>query len=179
MSTQTPQVEITQLRIRTAERSDLPAMEWNGEYSHFRRLYQDIYQSYRRGEAVLWVAELENGSLIGQLFVQLNSARPELADGGSRAYIYGFRIQEPYRNQGIGSLMLQIAEDDLRKRGYRKVILNVNQDNPDARRLYERSGYQVTATEDGTWSYHDEHGRLRQVKEPAWRMEKELDGRGD
>jgi ribosomal protein S18 acetylase RimI-like enzyme len=160
--------------MRKAIREDLAALEWDGEYAHFRRLYLDIYQSAERGEAILWVAELTGEDIIGQMFVQLSSARPELADGRTQAYIYGFRVRPAFRGKGIGTFMLEAAETDLVRRGFRKVVLNVNQDNVGARRLYERNGYQVVAEEEGRWSYLDQYGRRRQVNEPAWRMEKEM-----
>jgi ribosomal protein S18 acetylase RimI-like enzyme len=166
---------LSRVKIRTAVESDLTAMEWDGEYAHFRRLYEEIFRSARRGDALLWVAELlDEQNLIGQLFVQLRSARLELADGVRRAYIYGFRIKPDYRSQGLGTQMLEVAEQDLYQRGYRWVVLNVNRDNPDARRLYEREGYRVTAAEAGCWSYLDQFGKRQEVNEPAWRMEKEL-----
>jgi len=161
-----------QITIRTASGSDLPALEWNGEYSHFRLLYQDIYHSSLRGEAIMWLADLPGIGVIGQLFVQLTSGREELADGSHRAYIYGFRVQTYYRGQGIGTQMLAIAEADLRQRGYGIVSLNVARDNQQARQLYERHGYRVVSAEPGRWTYLDEFGNRRQVIEPAWRMEK-------
>ncbi len=174
MQTQPLLFSLSDIQIRNLIREDLPALEWEGEYTHFRRLYWDIYQSARRGEAILWVAELKRAGIIGQLFVQLNSARAELADGASRAYIYGFRIRPEYRNQGLGTLMLEVTETDLVNRGYRWAVLNVNRDNPDARRLYERIGYQIVAMEAGRWTYLDENGVRREVNEPAWRMEKAI-----
>jgi ribosomal protein S18 acetylase RimI-like enzyme len=165
---------VDQVVIRTAQRNDLPALEWDGEYSHFRLLYQDIYQGVVRGEAIMWVAELDTSEIIGQLFVQLIASRAELADGRRRAYIYGFRIKPTYRQQGIGSRMLVVAENDLSRRGYRWVSLNVGKDNSWAKKLYERHGYCVVASEPGRWTYLDERGNRRQVNEPAWRMEKEV-----
>jgi ribosomal protein S18 acetylase RimI-like enzyme len=88
--------------------------------------------------------------------------------------VYGFRIRPAYRNQGIGTQMLVVAEGDLLRRGYRCVVLNVNRDNPEARRLYERNGYRVVASEEGRWSYLDQFGHRVEVNEPAWRMEKKL-----
>jgi ribosomal protein S18 acetylase RimI-like enzyme len=164
-----------QYNIRTVNRDDLPSLEWNGEYRHYRILYQDIFQSSQRGEAIMWIAEIPGASVIGQLFVQLVSARSELADGASRAYIYAFRVQEPYRDQGIGSRMLQVAEESLAKRGFCWVSLNVGKDNTAARRLYSRQGYSVVSEEPGRWSYLDEYGIRHEVNEPAWRMEKRLD----
>jgi ribosomal protein S18 acetylase RimI-like enzyme len=169
-----PPAWVSRINIRQLVKADLPSLEWNGEFAHFRRLYAEIFQSASKGRAVLWVAEMEGEGVIGQLFVQLNSARPELADGARRAYIYGFRIQPAYRGVGIGKSMLKTAEDDLARRGFRWVTLNVSRDNPDAQRLYERCGYRVVAAEPGEWSYQDENGQRHFVHEPAWRMEKRL-----
>lgn len=122
----------------------------------------------------MWVADLDGEQIIGQLFVQLTSSRTELANGTSRAYIYSFRIQPVYRDKGLGTYILRVAENDLAERGYSWVTLNVARDNPDAKRLYERLGYRVIAKEPGNWSYRDERGISKEVHEPAWRMGKKL-----
>lgn len=163
-----------QVVIRPLLATDLPALEWEGQYSHFRRLFRETYYSMQRGLAVMWVADHADAGIIGQLFVQLNSARPELADGRQRAYIFGFRIKEVFRNQGIGRRMMETVEMDLRQRGFRFVTLNVGKDNPDARRFYERLGYRPIADEPGCWSYLDDDDQIHQMYEPAWRMEKGL-----
>lgn len=169
-----PSLLVELVNIRAVRSSDLSALEWGGEYSHFRLLYKDIFQGTLRGEALMWLAELELDGVIGQLFVQLVSHRNELADGHKRAYIYGFRIQAKYRKQGVGSCMLLAAEEDLLKRGYRWLNLNVGRDNVSARRFYEQHGFQVVGPEPGRWSYIDDQGNRRQVVEPAWRMEKDM-----
>ncbi len=165
---------LSDLHIRQVIRDDLPALEWEGEYTHFRRLFAEALQRSEMGEAVLWIAEIKNAGLIGQLFVHLNSQRQELADGIDRAYIYGFRVRAGYRNRGIGTRLLQVAEADLVQRGFQWVVLNVGRDNPAARRLYERSGYRVIGSDPGHWLYIDENGIRREVHEPAFRMEKVL-----
>lgn len=166
----------SRLQVRQVTQGDLPALEWEGEYRHFRRLYSDIYHSACQGKAVLWVADLDQDSVIGQVFVQLDSARKELADGFLRAYIYGFRVRPLYRNLGIGGHMLRTLESDLEARGFRVATLNVARQNPQARRFYERYGYRAVADEPGRWSYLDDLGQRQEVHEPAWRMEKVLNG---
>jgi ribosomal protein S18 acetylase RimI-like enzyme len=165
---------LDQVKIRVATQQDLPGLEWNGEYTHFRRLYAQAFHRAQEGHAVLWIADLPEIHVVGQLFVQLESHRNELADGNHRAYIYGFRVRPPFRGQGIGTLLMQTAEFDLKNRGFQWVSLNVGRDNPRALQLYERLGYHVVAAEPGFWSYLDDHGRLREVHEPAWRMEKDI-----
>jgi ribosomal protein S18 acetylase RimI-like enzyme len=166
----------SRLQVRQVKQHDLPALEWEGEYRHFRRLYSDIYHSACQGKAVLWVADLDLTGLVGQVFVQLDSARKELADGRLRAYIYGFRVRPLYRNLGIGGQILETVERDLEERSFRLATLNVARQNQDARRFYERYGYRVVADEPGRWSYLDDTGNRQEVHEPAWRMEKNLNG---
>jgi len=168
------QAWIDQVIIRTVTEADLPALEWDGEYTHYRRMYADAFYRSEQGRSILWVAELPGSGLIGQAFVQLLCDRPELADGTCRAYMYAFRVKPPYRGLGVGSRMIQVMETDLRRRRYDMVTLNVARENSKARRLYERMGYAVVAPEPGVWSYQDHLGAWHTVEEPAWRMEKHL-----
>src|SRR3972149_3510461 len=148
---------VQQITIRQASISDLPAMEWEGEFKHFRNLYSDAYRRQERNLSLIWLAEL-----------------PELANGKERAYLYGFRIRPAYRSLGVGTRMINFIENDLRQRGYRLLTLNVAVNNPRARNLYSRLGFVVVAHEPGIWSYLDDEGRRKWVEEPAWRMEKHL-----
>jgi ribosomal protein S18 acetylase RimI-like enzyme len=165
---------LANVKIRPAIEADLPAMEWDGEYIHFRRLYRQIFDNVSKDSALIWIADLLDVGLIGQLFVQLLSARIELADGSGRAYVYGFRIKPVYRSSGLGRAMLEFVENDLHQRGYLYLTLNVGKDNPSAISFYQRLGYRIVADEPGLWSYIDHLGNRRDVHEPAWRMDKEI-----
>jgi len=165
---------MNQVCIRQADKDDLIRLEWDGEYTHFRRLYADTYTMVEQGKAVIWIAEADGQGLIGQCFVSLKGNRPELADGVIRAYIYGFRIRPEHRNQGVGTQIMHTVEQDLWQRGFRQVTLNVGKDNQDAHRFYDRLGYNVVGSDPGRWSYIDDKGKRRDMHEPAWRMLKTL-----
>jgi len=165
---------LSEIHVRPAIEKDLLALEWDGMYTHFRSLYRYIYEGAIRGDSILWVVDMKKVGLIGQLFVQFQSSRDELANGIDRAYIYAFRIHPSFQGRGIGSYLLQFVEQDLRLRGFERVSLNVSRENHEARRLYERFGYRIVASEAGHWSYIDEQGHQQNVIDPAWRMEKEL-----
>jgi ribosomal protein S18 acetylase RimI-like enzyme len=167
---------VSQIQIRNAEERDLPALEWEGEFIHYRRLYSQIFQTTREGRALIWIAEWGEVGLIGQVFVQLASERFDLADGNKLAYIYGFRVKSAYRNVGVGSKILGFIEDDLFRRLYERATLNVAQTNRLALQFYLRHGYKIIGTEPGQWAYIDHLGVRREVNEPAWRMEKLLLG---
>ncbi|MBN2547871.1 MAG: GNAT family N-acetyltransferase [Anaerolineales bacterium] len=167
------------LKVRLLVEADLPALEWGGEFTHFRRLYQEIYRAMLQGRVLMWVAERRSDppvqeEIIGQVFVQLNSSRADMADGARRAYIYSFRVKPEYRGYGVGACMLQTTERDLIQRGYLWATLNVAQDNPAGLRFYERYGYRMIGDDPGRWTYIDHQGSRREVIEPAFRMEKRL-----
>jgi ribosomal protein S18 acetylase RimI-like enzyme len=160
--------------IRQAEKRDLVDLEWGGEYSHFRRLYADTFIMVEQGSALIWIAELNDAGLIGQCFVSLRRNHREPVESVIRAYIYGFRVKANFRNQGVGTQMMNIIEKDLCKRKFQQVTLNVSQENHRARRFYERLGYVVIGSDPGYWSYIDDKGKRIDMHEPAWRMLKTL-----
>jgi ribosomal protein S18 acetylase RimI-like enzyme len=166
--------DLQTLAVRQAQEADLAAMEWGGDFSHFRRLFRQVYDQMQAGQALIWIADLPQQAVVGQLFIQLVSARKDFADGKTRAYLYGFRIRPPYRNLGIGTHMMAVVEGDLAQRGLHWLTLNVTVENAGAIRLYERLGYTIVAAEEGNWSYIDQFGRQVDVHEPSWRMEKAL-----
>jgi ribosomal protein S18 acetylase RimI-like enzyme len=166
---------LSRVIIRKITKNDLPALEWDGEYRHLRRVYSFSFQAQESGKAVIWVAEHPDAGIIGQIFLQLISNRLELADGINCAHIYSFRIKPPYRGSGLGSAMLKKVEAYLHNDSFRYVTLNVAKTNQKAQRLYERHDYHIISHESGRWSFPDEEGVWHEVEEPAWRMQKALD----
>jgi ribosomal protein S18 acetylase RimI-like enzyme len=160
------------VQIRHVCKTDLPALEWGGEFTRYREVYLAEYERSQIGSSILWVAEKPVDGIVGQVFIQLTADRLELADGHSRAYMYSFRIRPPFRGMGLGTRMIREVEEDLFRRNFRWITLNVGKTNYSARRLYSRLGYKVVAHEAGRWSFRDEKGIIQNVVEPAWRMEK-------
>lgn len=157
--------------IRRATIHDLPALEWGGQYRHYRGLFARAMEEAERGRRVLLLAECE-AELVGQIFIQLNTRHGIATDRTASGYLYAFRVKERYRNQGIGTQLLLEAERILSSIGYTRSVISVSKDNSSARRLYERLDYQVFAEDPGEWSYIDHRGRRRHVREPAFVMEK-------
>ncbi len=162
------------VRVRPAQEADLPGMEWEGEFAHFRRLYKQHFQNSRSGNTLIWVAENDDGEIVGQFFLALLSSQSELADGIHRAYLFSFRLKPDYRNHGLGGHILDFVENYLLNRGFDTLRINVARDNELARRMYEKHGYNVVGPEEGRWRYQDQFGQWQSVHEPAWRMMKKL-----
>lgn len=162
------------IRLRLIEEADLPELEWEGQYIHFRKLYQQHYKNFLAGSTLIWVATNQAGKVIGQVFVLLYSKDKEIADGKQRAYLFSFRIRDEWRGQGIGSFVMQFVEDYLRQKGYSWLRLNVGKTNIAAIEIYRHRGYRIMGPDSGTWRYEDNNNKWQTVSEPAWRMIKEL-----
>ena len=158
--------------IRPAELGDLEALEWLGQYAHYRRLYRDTFHDQQAGQRLMLVADF-NRFPVGQIFLQLQSTRPT-PDQTPRMYLYALRVMEPFQRQGIGTALLEAAGEYARGTGYGWMSIAAAKDNPAARQLYERHGFEVSGEEEGDWSYLDQHGRTRYVHEPCWVLEKAL-----
>jgi len=166
-------IDTTNVLIRHATEADLPALEWEGEYRRYRRIYQRAMEDARQGRRILFVAEIE-GEIVGQIFVQISHYRSSQEDISKTGYLQSFRIKLPFRNRGIGTRLVYQAEEALKERGFNRAIIAVAQDNQDARRLYERHGYSVFNEDPGEWSFIDDQGLPQYMSEPAYLMEKQL-----
>ena len=167
--------EHSKVIIRLLEEKDLPALEWGGEFAHFRRVYRNNFKRMQNGRMLIWLAEHRQAGVIGQVFVQLDSkGRSSLADGVNDAYVFSFRVMPEFRGMGIGTLLMQTLEADLVERGFKQVTLFVAIDNAGARRLYQKLGYELMGTDSGRWSYEDQFGQVQKVHEPSFKMSKKL-----
>jgi len=86
-----------------------------------------------------WRVVNEAGAQVGVLWVHV---QPEQA----RAFIYDIEMGADQRGKGYGQATLEAMEAALKPMGVTSVGLNVFGDNAVAQRLYERTGYQVVAT---------------------------------
>lgn len=95
------------------------------------------------GEDEIFVAE-QAGAVVG--FLSLESHRE-----GAPPFLYldDFSVTAACRGQGIGSRLLDMAEEYAAALGLGEIHLHVERDNHGARRLYRRRGFDVLA-EQGT-----------------------------
>lgn len=96
----------------------------------------------RQPHAALFVAETA-GSIAGYAAVWFVADEAELGD---------LAVHPDFRRGGIGSLLLRRALDEARTRAIRVLYLEVRAGNEGARRLYERSGFEVVTVRRGYYS---------------------------
>ena len=159
--------------IRPAVEGDLPKLEWGGQYIHFREIYRRTFLEQQNRRRLMLVADI-GGYPVGQIFLQFSSGDLSFADGHDRAYLYSLRVMEPFQRQGLGTRLIQAAEDLLRERGFHWTTIAAARDNPGAQRLYQRLGYKIFTEDPGRWEYIDHEGKVRTVVEPCYVMEKRI-----
>lgn len=164
---------LSDLCIRQVTHDDLPRLEWNGLFIHFRNVFWKSFVEQQFGDRHLLIAEI-NHELVGRLFVLHRRSQLERPAWQRRGYLYSFYVLERYRGLGIGSALLQAAEAHLRCISFHTAAISVARTNQGALRLYQRHGYQLTSTDNGDWSYLDHRGVLRKVTEPCYVLEKSL-----
>lgn len=96
------------------------------------RLFPDGQPS---AEQLVLVIEAE-GEIVGDLWL----AEMDTSQGRS-LWIYDIRVDEACRGRGYGRQAMLFAEEEARRRGLRRVALNVFGGNEPARNLYRSLGY--------------------------------------
>ncbi len=160
--------------IRSIQEADLPALEWEGQYRHYRRVFQQTFQDMRQGKRLMLAAATTH-EIVGQIFIQLQGSNASaLVDGRRRGYLYALRVKPHWRRRGIGRQLITAAEAELTKRRYQVAVIAAAKTNVVARRFYERLGYAVFSEDPGLWYYTDADGKQQRVEEPAWLLQKRL-----
>ncbi|MFZ4828270.1 MAG: GNAT family N-acetyltransferase [Phototrophicaceae bacterium] len=159
--------------FRKVTAEDLPALEMDGMFIHFRRVYARALVEQQQGMRLLLIAESAN-AVVGRIFTLFRSSDKRIADGKERAYLYSFFVHPDYRREGLGTLMMQYIENLLQECGISYVTLAVAKDNEGALRLYKRLHYTILRESSGDWDYIDHEGKRQQVHEPCYILGKQL-----
>lgn len=145
-------------RIRRATPVDLPAL-LALERSAFTtdHLSPRQYRQHLDSPTALVLAAVDRSGLLGKAVVFFRS-------NSGIARLYSIAVAHGARGRGIGEALLMQAERAARRRGAKRMRLEVRQDNAAAMRLYERRGYVRFGARSG---YYEDGA-------DAWRYEKRL-----
>ncbi|HEU5280162.1 MAG TPA: GNAT family N-acetyltransferase [Gaiellaceae bacterium] len=131
------------IRSGTADDADAVARvqveTWQAAYAHalpseqLQSLSVDRWaEQWRRHPP--FVAEVD-GDVVG--FVSVGASRDADAEGE----LYAIYVLPGHWGTGLGRKLIEAGEKELRRLGYRDVVLWVLADNPRARRFYELAGW--------------------------------------
>ena len=113
------------------ERVRLERHKWE---AHFRKKIEPYVDGDRTEK---WVAEGPAGEFLGYLILgESGFLTPE-----THGFIYDVWVAPAERRKGIGKFLVEWASEWARKRGHKKIKLEVSETNARARHLYETVGF--------------------------------------
>lgn len=160
--------------IRFLRESDLPALEWDGEFKRYRRVYREVYRNEQKGISIPLVAETAADGMVGQVFITQREPNPFYGINRPYFFLSSFRIKPPFRCHGLGSLLLEECEKQVRLHHLRDIYLNCAKDNNRARWFYLDHGFRVIRPDDGEWSYVNDEGFVVTETQRSYLMRKTL-----
>jgi ribosomal protein S18 acetylase RimI-like enzyme len=140
------------IRVRVATKADRAFIETLGARSSM-----DSVSSLRRADPADVIANFEgllavvdsrkHFALIAEAdgeragFLLCLESLPDEVTGADQAFVAYMAVERAARGKGIGSALLERAEDEAKRRGAPYMALMVTEENASARALYERAGY--------------------------------------
>jgi len=154
------------LLIRDLTPEDLPSCAWWVSAWDRARLATTLERA-RRGE-VEYLAVCPPAGLP----VALGGVDYMLIPGAGT--LWRLAVHGALQSCGIGTLLIEAAEQRIRARGLRRAELGVEECNPRARALYERLGYVAYGRKPEAWDEQAEDGSVRRYETVCTLMRKEL-----
>lgn len=118
---------------------ELSAWDASSGFPSFHDPAPETFFTDRAGPEAHLIAE-DEGELVG--YVRLQDGH-KLIEGAGVLAINGLAVAPNARGRGVGSILLEAATAEGKRRGARKIKLHVFATNLAAQRLYERHGYVV------------------------------------
>ena len=106
------------------------------------KLYDDIWENrknlrrkIKRDPESIFLA-INDNKIIGCVFI---------VEDGWNAFIWRLSVRKKYRRQGIGKMLMQKAEEIIKKRGIKESSIFVDTKNKRLKQWYKKQGYLKTS----------------------------------
>ena len=152
--------------IRPITTTDLLHLLWSEEEKEFEEFHWENFEKAKKGVFLFLVGEID-GVIVGRIRIHSFAA-----DG--KGWISGLQVKPSQRNNGIGTKLMQKAEEILQRYNQPTANLSVELQNTEALRLYQRLGYTINHQGVQTWSY-PKKGQRMYVTQELYYLEKKLE----
>ena len=117
-----------------------------------QELAKVFYDDLLSGNRVIYVY-IENNEYLGEGSIVYERNDPDYSIPGKRLYFSRLIVKDSYRNQGIGSILIDYIINKAVEMGYKEISVGVDKKNTGAMRLYQRKGFNEII-----YDGEDEHG---------------------
>lgn len=157
---------VVPLVIRDLTAEDLPSCGWLGSASYLASVARALERAQQGDAEYLAVCPPSD------LPVALGGV--DYAKSPGAGWLQQLGVHAALQSCGIGTLLIQAAEQRVRARGLRRTELKVEERNSRARALYERLGYVSFGREPAAWDVDAADGSLTRYETVCTLMRKEL-----
>jgi len=109
---------------------------------------EEDFQEILTGKRVVLFAEI-NRQVVGTIQLIFDSSHKEHANGKNIAHLHHLKVHKDFCKKGIGETLTKKAEEIAKQKGFKRMTLGVDEDNPYAKKLYEKWGYELLKVEPG------------------------------
>ena len=142
-----------QLAVGDLCEDDLADLAWSGNPAHLRSVAA-VLQRADQGLEDYLVVRAPGGQPVAKMRVDYTS------EAGTGVFSQ-LAVMGPLQGLGIATMLIGVGEQRARARGRAFAALGVEDDNPRARLLYERLGYQAAGRQHAAWETEDDDGVRR------------------
>ena len=154
------------LIIRDLTPGDLPSCAWSGSAVHLASIARMLERA-QRGEVDYLAACPPSG-----LPVALGGI--DYAENPGAGTLVQLVVHGALQSCGIGTILIQAAEQRILARGLHRAELGVEESNPRARALYDRLGYVAYGRAPDCWDEQAPDGSIFRYETMCTLMRKEL-----
>jgi ribosomal protein S18 acetylase RimI-like enzyme len=132
---------------------DLAGLGWSGNPAHLRSVAAALQRAAQGLEDYL-VVRGPGGQPVAKMRVDYTS------EAGTGVFSQ-LAVMGALQGLGIATMLIGVGERRVCARGLAFAALGVEDNNPGARRLYERLGYEAAGRQHASWETEDDDGVLR------------------
>ena len=162
--------------IRDCAAGDIEALErhmptWDGQ------VHANLFAQQQAGLWTYLVAWKEGSAPVGVCVIRWDgSAEEEPEPSAEWPRLTNLQVHPTHRGRGVGTALIEAAEERARGLGFRRLGISVADDNPEAGRLYARLGYADSGLRhESRYMYPDDTGALVERVEQDILLVKALD----
>lgn len=133
-------IDINMNVVRKLKASELPMLTQLFNYKDIDDMIAENICNIENGIIDIF-ALFSDDKLIGELHVKYDNEDKDFAEKGKRAYLFAFRVHKDYQGKGLGSYLLETVINELTNNNYHELTVGVEDDNIQARYMYEKHGF--------------------------------------
>ena len=138
---------VRQLAVGDLRADDLADLAWSDNPAHVRSVAAALHRAAQGLEDYL-VARAPGGQPVAKM-------RVDYTDEDDTSVFSQLATMGPLQGLGIATMLISVGEQRVRARGLAFAALGVQYNNPRARRLYKRFGYQAAGRRHASWEYEE------------------------